>query len=853
MIPVRLELRDFLSYAERATIDFTGFSVACLTGDNGSGKSALLDAMTWALWARARGCEGGTNQDRLIRDGADEAFVDFTFELQGQTYRVVRRRSRSGKRDVRFLLADNDEWRNLGSETLRETDEKIETTLRMDYRTFAASAFFVQGRSDDFLRMTPNHRKEVFSQLLDLDTYERLAEIARQGAREADRRRSVHNNDVEQFGKAREHVQRVTADLADARALLAASETTTVDAKATADQARSVLASYEKAEAVVETERTQFAAARLAVDQLTTAIELKEQTLAETDALLARTQEVDERLFEADELSTQDQVARASQEHAARLSSRRAEVAERIEGDRRTLQRQQNDATAHLGRLEQETAELDALGKKLRVIESSLAESNDPGSEIEEVRSQLESHSAAIVRAEEQMKANEQRSVEVKDKIAMLARDEGECPVCGTPLDAVHRTKVKQSLQSESRELVHAKDGAKAGQKTARKDVARCAEELRRLQRAREDRDKLVAAQTELRARLQRAPAVAGETTTVQHHLDGIGKLLEEDAFASVLREELATIDVEISSAYDAAGHRQILERMRELKPYEALKGRLTEAARSRSALVVELSDAKERVTVADKEARAHETRLAELEGRLGPPEPLHNAVREAEAALARAHEAATEASTSSATLEERRDVARRDLASLEAAEAAEKDAALEHRRYHRLAEAFGRSGIPQRIIENERPQLEHEANRILDRLTDDPMAVQFQFQKELRSGQPRETLDVLVRPHDGDPRDFAMFSGGEAFRIAFAVRLAMSKLLVRRAGARLQTLVIDEGFGTQDPQGRERLIEAINLAREEFAKVLVITHLEDLKDQFEVQIAVRKGPSGSLIEIQSG
>jgi exonuclease SbcC len=123
-------------------------------------------------------------------------------------------------------------------------------------------------------------------------------------------------------------------------------------------------------------------------------------------------------------------------------------------------------------------------------------------------------------------------------------------------------------------------------------------------------------------------------------------------------------------------------------------------------------------------------------------------------------------------------------------------------------------------------------------------------MRRETKSGKPRDTFDVLVSHESGD-RDFAMFSGGEAFRIAFAVRLALSKLLVRRAGARLETLVIDEGFGTQDPEGRERLIDAINVAHQEFAKVLVITHLDDLKDLFGAQIHVSKDPAlGSLVRV---
>jgi exonuclease SbcC len=127
-------------------------------------------------------------------------------------------------------------------------------------------------------------------------------------------------------------------------------------------------------------------------------------------------------------------------------------------------------------------------------------------------------------------------------------------------------------------------------------------------------------------------------------------------------------------------------------------------------------------------------------------------------------------------------------------------------------------------------------------------------MKRPTKAGKEKDTFDVLVHHGGGLPRDFAMFSGGEAFRIAFAVRLAMSKLLVRRAGAQLETLVIDEGFGTQDPEGRERLIEAINLARREFGKVLVITHLDELKDAFATQIRVTKDDKrGSVLDVVSG
>ena len=126
-------------------------------------------------------------------------------------------------------------------------------------------------------------------------------------------------------------------------------------------------------------------------------------------------------------------------------------------------------------------------------------------------------------------------------------------------------------------------------------------------------------------------------------------------------------------------------------------------------------------------------------------------------------------------------------------------------------------------------------------------MSFRFETQREYKSNKRedlRETLDMVISDSLGE-RDYEMFSGGEAFRVNFAIRLALSKVLARRAGARLQTLVIDEGFGSQDAEGRQRLIEAINLVQDDFAKILVITHLEELKDVFPTRIEVEKTPQG--------
>ncbi len=159
---------------------------------------------------------------------------------------------------------------------------------------------------------------------------------------------------------------------------------------------------------------------------------------------------------------------------------------------------------------------------------------------------------------------------------------------------------------------------------------------------------------------------------------------------------------------------------------------------------------------------------------------------------------------------------------------------------------------MPALLIEQALPEIESRANEILDRLSGGNMSVRFVTQaayKDKKRDDLKETLDIQISDGAGT-RDYEMFSGGEAFRVNFAIRLALSEVLAQRAGARLQTLVIDEGFGSQDAQGRQRLIEAINLVRPDFAKILVITHIDELKDAFPNRIEVEKTERGSTIRV---
>jgi exonuclease SbcC len=205
---------------------------------------------------------------------------------------------------------------------------------------------------------------------------------------------------------------------------------------------------------------------------------------------------------------------------------------------------------------------------------------------------------------------------------------------------------------------------------------------------------------------------------------------------------------------------------------------------------------------------------------------------------------------------DERVGAARQKIAAMEAFEqqreqrSAERESKVESLgAYEELREAFSKRGVPAMIIETVVPELERTANELLARMTEGRMHVRIETQREIKTGELREALDIIISDELGS-RSYELYSGGEAFRIDFAIRIALSRLLANRAGAQLRSLFIDEGFGTQDLRGREHLVSAINSIKDDFELILVITHIDELKEAFPTRIEVSKQSDGSTYQL---
>lgn len=179
MIPLQLTLKNFLSYCE-ANLDFVGLHTACICGSNGAGKSSLLEGITWAIWGKCR----AASEDDAILNGAIDVRVDFTFQIHGETCRIIRNRQRGGSGSLEFQIQGNDgKFRTLTQKGIKATQELINNYLKIDYDTFINSAYLRQGKADEFMLKKPTDRKQILADLLKLDRYEELADRAKESVK----------------------------------------------------------------------------------------------------------------------------------------------------------------------------------------------------------------------------------------------------------------------------------------------------------------------------------------------------------------------------------------------------------------------------------------------------------------------------------------------------------------------------------------------------------------------------------------------------------------------------------------------------------------------------------------------
>ncbi len=860
MIPLQLELKNFMSYGEDVpALDFSGMHMLCLSGENGNGKSALLDAMTWALWGESR--VGKYKHEELIRKGADEMSVTFTFEMDGQVYRVLRKRSkRSGGQHWELQQQTPDQglgagWRALTGNNSGETEKAIQKLLRMSYDTFINSAYLRQGQADQFVRQTAGKRKEILADILDLSRYDQLEGKARDRAREAgaeatDLEREINGIDA-QLSTEDEHRERIATLRSRAEELQAQYEGLKAEIYAVRDRKKELEGQQEFATRL----REQAATLDREMADLSAQIAQHEAEAGQWKALLDRRDEIcrdHERLLAArGRLETLDQSLKQWYKGRDLLAQAEKEWIQAENLVRRDAQKaayEHDDAQLRVRELPDVQTRHEAIAARVAALDARAAERETLAARLLDLKD-------AFGRLEQDSKYLSARVTEWEERLQALNSQGGTCSVCNSalPADKVAGVRAEYEAQRDDclteRKRVRAEGNSAKDEMTALEARLRALDgELRAGQQDQQHLGQLSQQRLEFEAVQQNLPNLLQVREAAE-------RIVREGDFAPELRARIEKYTQALDRlATVEADHAAVKSELAKLADAERLHLQLGQAQTQFQTAESYLSRARQGLQQRQDARTAFQGQLASLSDvtlELGRLLQRDEDIRSREA-VRRAEDQRVQQEIGS------REKALELCASLRLERVDKQKRCIGAQRekevHEQLAKAFGKKGVQALIIENAIPELQEEANRLLERLTDGDMRMFFETLKDSKAKKdsPIETLEIKVEDSSG-PRPLEMYSGGESFRAAFALRIALSKLLARRAGARLQTLIIDEGFGTQDGKGREKLVDALNAIAGDFERIIVISHIDELKDAFSTRIEITKTPSGSQITVMEG
>jgi len=860
MIPQRLSVRNFLCYRENVpTLDFQGIHVACLCGQNGHGKSALLDAVTWCLWGEAR----GKTQDDLISYGADECRVELEFLSRDTSYRVIRSRSRAGGRrrqgvsDLQFQVLGSDAAIAITGDHIRETQAKIEQTIGMDYDAFINSAFLLQGRADEFTNKTPADRKAVLSKILGLEAYDRIQERARQRLDEGKSSSSEIEGSLGRMRSDLENIGDPAIELAEVKMRLDDVNRQTEESRRRVEELRAQVGELDSLRESLTELGVNITGIRSDIEQLESALSASQGRLR---GYLDLIQEADpirqgsERLILARHRLETLEEARGRYDQ---LGESKNQLQRSIDTSRTLLEAKiaQLVRRVHVELGPKAGAETELAGQ-LAQVQQRLNGLDQEKVQVAGLRDRLTKTSTAIGEAQGTAERYLVEGKELAAKLEFLEKSgggEAVCPLCQTSLGhdgctALSHTyttdiQAKRNLYRQNQQRLKQLETEKTDmeQEWGQRDQALTTS-------LREGQSKL----QELESRIQESREAQKTLDEERKQVQAAQSSLASGDFASAEQSELKAIEDQIQSlGYDDEARQQSYAETRELAHFEERQGQLTQAEASLPAEQESLARTQDILNRRRIDLEQAQERRTTGEQSISELPQLQTGLKAAESGLA---ELESTRQTTTARLgyldgEVRRLQSLRREVSRDSARltALKEDEGI----YQELVTAFGRQGIQAMLIETVVPRLEEEANLLLGRMTDNRMQVKLETQRERRSGRgdPIETLEINVSDELG-PRSYEMYSGGEAFRVNLSLRIALSKVLAQRMGAPLPTLFIDEGFGSQDAAGRERILDVISAIENDFDKIIVVTHLDDMKDVFPVRIEVQKGDDGSTFWI---
>ena len=790
MRPIRLELEGFTAYREYTVLDFEGAELFVLTGPTGSGKSSLIDALTFALYGSVARYANPNLVHPVVSQGKVEAKVRFDFTLDGKLYTAVRVVRKTPKGGATTKEARLESGTGVLAATAEEVSRRVKELIGLNFDQFTTCVVLPQGDFARFLHETPGQRQDLLTKLLGVDLYEAMGNLARVREASAQRSAQLHREELDRLKGASKADERRIKE----RVLRL------LELKKDIEQAEPELSELRRRaeEGKADARRFEQDAGRLSGLETPRGVSDLAGKLGRARRALAAA---------ADARSRADEAREAAEAELERLP------------DVRGLEASQR---AH--------AELAEKRKKLMELEP---EREDAARALTDSQAIVEKETRALAESRAALD-DARRSFLAHDLKTHLERGD-PCPVCGRKLSKDPELSRPIALGNVERNLELA---------TSR----------------------LRQADTPLRQSEKKAVLSGERVRALMHDIETLEKTLEKAPEPSLVAEELGAIS-KAEARSESLKDRARTANAKEKKAQETLK-RLerdeTEAFRrfdeARDSLASLSPPKAERADL----ARAWQTLAAW-------------AREQASELQARAEESRTHAQlafdTQKARLENFRQCGRKlevEIAAERPRDAIVSALAAAEQELVVIREAIDRARTLREKLEGEREAaslagalgqhlkatgferwlLEETFRRLVEGATD--------ILRELSSGQysfeydEKLNFEIVDHRNADERRSARTLSGGETFLASLALALTLAEQtseLAARGSAKLESLFLDEGFGTLDDDTLEVVAAAIEELGARGRVVGLVTHQQSLADKIPVQYRVSKGPVTATVE----
>ncbi len=857
MRPLRLKLNNLMSHKD-TEIDLTGIRAACIQGDNGAGKSGLLDGILYALFGQT---SRGTG-DSLVKIGETEMSVIYDFIQAGRCYRASRKRVSTGRGRSDMVLGIYNGEGPSSLDVIATGDAVTESVMKVlgrDYKTFTASSFLLQGQQEKLILATPKERFQIVFNILGLDRYSKYKEAFTRRKNRISDTVSVMEEEIirlaSEIGDPDELLKSRTA-LEQALAILCSSirdkEVLLTSKSSEIAVLKSKLGEFEDVQKeIVELEKRRVEAGlrKNEIERKSPAFPEGKQNegfaLMEKLSLeeaLSKIAEIEANLKNSESLKKQADSLGSSK---ASLQSSVSDAEQRVVRYKRVVDNKEKIISVveqekqEQGRLKTLKTQVENLQKQIHDLNIAARKASEIETAIALSEGKVKSHEKerlANLRAAQERQANAERDVALLGKT--VCKGQGEYGACVLISKAVESresvTSIKAEIEKMTKRPVYAED---AQIQDLRKQLSSLPVDARqRIADGEKDfaslREVLKASETKLDV-MRTWTKQAADIETAEKEL--------ADATSLIASTKLQIVGIE----------KRISAVLAEVSKLELLSGEF-----SLFRVVVERLRIVENTKEFDVEISAIEKKLDELRKKMSGAETLNRNLRSLQSELDtvrvdldRLKKAEGDTSKELSVLTVKAD---QDGKSGEKKKRHEKDVEGLRRNIHILEviEDFCEK-VPLFILDNILPIVEEEANKVLDEISSTGMRIEFRTEKVTKTTKAvRDTLDIIVSDVMGE-RPISQYSGGEKTRLVLALTVGLAELSSRKAGVKINTLVIDEPAGL-DESGLKDFGRCVNKLVDAgmFEMMLVVAHDKKLLDVFDQKIIVTKDGTASRVEV---